>query len=783
MKHEVVVDCVVDLYTFYNFFLDSEGYCQIRATMQADSRYYSQVFLCPKRTLNGTYVSKTFFVTNTCESIQTDLNETFRFEVHLFLKDDVRVRLADTFYELRLELWLCKIESEEKQAEAKAPPVFTAVTARVLTLTFDPARGLHHYYPLVFEVSNACVLTMTIHASLVTICIPNGQSMRNATMGHFMGQLCICDAQSSCCYSAAIDKAVQQELNALMTQTASHLRQILEEHKKPRGGKQKESRGVEIGSDPGSERARARVSRYTTFDRPDGVRFPDEDAKKLSVIVVVLWEQYLDAVVGCHELRFVLYEPLQRARVTRLAEAYVILEKDAGAVYYDPVINEDYYRKLAQKIRKSTYFKMFPVLEVECWPLDGNYKNTPIIFEERYRTVRSTPTSEQETSTRSPAAQEVAEAASLRSLSPSSGSMELLALAAHPESEVCNCRRQFRAMHFHARRPSTVSLSADLQGLYGSSGNDTQGFSRVRKALWNSFRIPVPWRTPDIAELLLLNLPPPTTARSDNLHLIVLVHGMYGSAADLRLLRVFLELAQPFSNVRFLMSKASEREETFRDFDTLGMRLASEVVDHIKKHAKKPARISFIGFSMGNIIIRSALMKAQLQPLLRSLHTYLSLCGPHMGTIFNTSLIINIGLWYIHRFESADSLKQMMLTDSPDIRKTYLYRLSKDKGLTNFKNILLLGSSEDYIVPLHSAHIKLAKHIAKDNTTMGVAYREMQRNILSPLMDKPEINLVRLEVHVPYRPSLVSTNVHIAPLDCEMLAEKIASIACARHLL
>lgn len=59
------------------------------------------------------------------------------------------------------------------------------------------------------------------------------------------------------------------------------------------------------------------------------------------------------------------------------------------------ICSEDYYRKLAQKIRKSTYFKMFPVLEVDCWPLDGNYKNTPIIFEERYRTVRSTPTSEE----------------------------------------------------------------------------------------------------------------------------------------------------------------------------------------------------------------------------------------------------------------------------------------------------------------------------------------------------------------------------------------------------
>ncbi|XP_049275862.1 protein FAM135A-like [Rhipicephalus sanguineus] len=116
-----------------------------------------------------------------------------------------------------------------------------------------------------------------------------------------------------------------------------------------------------------------------------------------------------------------------------------------------------------------------------------------------------------------------------------------------------------------------------------------------------------------------------------------------GCSTDMRLLRVFLELAQPRSNIRFLMSRANEREETFKDFDTLGARLANEIVEHIKKYSKKPARISFIGFSMGNVIIRSALAKAELQPLHRFLHTFLSLCGPHVGTVFNTSMVVNMG--------------------------------------------------------------------------------------------------------------------------------------------
>ncbi|XP_054924759.1 protein FAM135B-like [Dermacentor andersoni] len=165
----------------------------------------------------------------------------------------------------------------------------------------------------------------------------------------------------------------------------------------------------------------------------------------------------------------------------------------------------------------------------------------------------------------------------------------------------------------------------------------------MKKSLWESMKIPIPWHTPDVSELVLLNFPSSKAPKSESLHLIVMVHGMYGCSTDMRLLRVFLELAQPRSNIRFLMSRANEREETFKDFDTLGMRLATEIVEHLKKYSKKPARISFIGFSMGNVIIRSALAKAELRPLHRFLHTFLSLCGPHVGTVFNPSFVVNVG--------------------------------------------------------------------------------------------------------------------------------------------
>ena len=42
------------------------------------------------------------------------------------------------------------------------------------------------------------------------------------------------------------------------------------------------------------------------------------------------------------------------------------------------------------------------------------------------------------------------------------------------------------------------------------------------------------------------------------LHLIVCVHGLDGNSADLRLIRAYLEMALPASNLEFLMSERNE---------------------------------------------------------------------------------------------------------------------------------------------------------------------------------------------------------------------------------
>lgn len=52
---------------------------------------------------------------------------------------------------------------------------------------------------------------------------------------------------------------------------------------------------------------------------------------------------------------------------------------------------------------------------------------------------------------------------------------------------------------------------------------------------------------------------------------------------------------------------------------------------------------SFVGHSLGNIIIRSTLSRPKMLHLLPKMYTFLSLSGPHLGTLYNTSGLVNMG--------------------------------------------------------------------------------------------------------------------------------------------
>ncbi|XP_037659238.1 protein FAM135B [Choloepus didactylus] len=264
----------------------------------------------------------------------------------------------------------------------------------------------------------------------------------------------------------------------------------------------------------------------------------------------------------------------------------------------------------------------------------------------------------------------------------------------------------------------------------------------------------------------------------DGIHLVVCVHGLDGNSADLRLVKTFIELGLPGGKLDFLMSEKNQTD-TFADFDTMTDRLLDEIIQHIQLYNLSISRISFIGHSLGNIIIRSVLTRPRFRYYLNKLHTFLSLSGPHLGTLYNNSALVSTGLWLMQKLKKSGSLLQLTFRDNADLRKCFLYQLSQKTGLQYFKNVVLVASPQDRYVPFHSARIEMCKTALKDRHT-GPVYVEMINNLLGPLAEAKDCTLIRHNVFhaLPNTANtLIGRAAHIAVLDSELFLEKFFLVA------
>jgi hypothetical protein len=164
----------------------------------------------------------------------------------------------------------------------------------------------------------------------------------------------------------------------------------------------------------------------------------------------------------------------------------------------------------------------------------------------------------------------------------------------------------------------------------------------------------------------------------------------------------------------FLMSEANE-DKTSDDFRQMGLRLAQEVVAFVKKKMDKVSRsgrlgdikLSFVGHSIGNVILRTALAgriialdamlcfqflvgsrswhfffffffaESIMEPFLKYLYTYVSISGPHLGYLYSSNSLFNSGLWLLKKLKGTQCIHQLTFTDDPDLQNTFFYKLCK----------------------------------------------------------------------------------------------------------
>ena len=268
--------------------------------------------------------------------------------------------------------------------------------------------------------------------------------------------------------------------------------------------------------------------------------------------------------------------------------------------------------------------------------------------------------------------------------------------------------------------------------------------------------------------------------RSAGIHLVVCVHGLQGNQFDLRLYRIFLSLALPQIRFSFLMASANQTD-TFCDFNLMTDRLLEEVLDHVRDMPTPPSRVSFIGHSLGGIVIRSLVTRPEFAPLHPKLHLFLSICGPHLGTKYQTG-IVSVGMWAVRKWYNSKSLLQLSLKDAPNPADSFLYHLSEAPSLESFRHVVLLASPQDKYVPYHSAKIATLSRDAAFQSSISL---RIMQNILEPLR-KARVNLVRISVDhaIPTSAnSVIGRAAHIAMLDNELFIRKLVTLHLAQYFV
>lgn len=255
----------------------------------------------------------------------------------------------------------------------------------------------------------------------------------------------------------------------------------------------------------------------------------------------------------------------------------------------------------------------------------------------------------------------------------------------------------------------------------------------------------------------------------DGVHLFVLVHGFQGNSYDMRLMKNNIALL--FPEAICLCSSANE-DNTDGDVNEMGIRLAQEVVNYVNDWCPASAlgRLSFIAHSMGGLIVRAAL--PLLSEYSSKMHTMLTFSTPHAGYFMNSLSLFHVGLQILQTWRQSQCLSQISMADHSDPRETFMYKLSKSKGLEFFEHVALVSCPSDQYASFDSARIEiggmLEKHPSQD------AYVSMVRNIWEPV--KPE-RVIRFDVDFSIPEQNLDTFIgrasHIQFLECQPIMKMI----------
>lgn len=131
-----------------------------------------------------------------------------------------------------------------------------------------------------------------------------------------------------------------------------------------------------------------------------------------------------------------------------------------------------------------------------------------------------------------------------------------------------------------------------------------------------------------------------------------MAHGFQGSSFDMRMLKNAIAIALPDA---LFLPACSNEGQTDGDISDMGYRLSQEVLSFIKDNApgNQLARITFIGYSLGGLIVRAAL--PYLEHIKEKLHGFVSICSPHLGYMYKTSSLVSTAMWFMNKWNKKST--------------------------------------------------------------------------------------------------------------------------------
>ncbi|MEN2496791.1 MAG: hypothetical protein MHMPM18_001269, partial [Marteilia pararefringens] len=234
-------------------------------------------------------------------------------------------------------------------------------------------------------------------------------------------------------------------------------------------------------------------------------------------------------------------------------------------------------------------------------------------------------------------------------------------------------------------------------------------------------------------------------------HIVFFIHGLEGSAEDMLYLLRYLQIFCPSLMCMTLEIAAPPEESIENQADSV----APQIFKALKKYTDNIVlSISFVAFSLGTIIVREIIGRAEFAPYLVNLQNFVSLCGPHLSLMF-TSKYHSMAMWVANRIHKCICLSQLEFKDQANSpRNKYLYRLSLSAGLGRFRNLILCSALNDQVVPHSSALLqvpsvtsfKIPAAVTQPNNLNSNNpsnwYIEMHSNVTKQL-EEGQVNVVR----------------------------------------